>query len=61
MEEFEIGDVVRLNSDTVRMTVSKVESGRVTAEWHDASDALIESDFGARQLTLVKAGWKRDQ
>jgi len=49
-----VGDVVRLNSDALRMTVRSVDGDKVTCRWHDAEDDLLSEDFDARELTLIK-------
>jgi uncharacterized protein YodC (DUF2158 family) len=51
---FGIGDVVRLNSDIVRMTVKSVVGVHVGCRWHDAEDDLLDDDFDPRELTLVR-------
>ncbi|MGD0641452.1 MAG: DUF2158 domain-containing protein [Roseiarcus sp.] len=51
---FAIGDIVRLNSDRVHMTVGAVAGGRVACRWHDAEDDLLKEDFDPRELTLVR-------
>jgi uncharacterized protein YodC (DUF2158 family) len=48
-----IGDVVRLNSDAVRMTVGSIANGRVVCRWHDDERDLLSEDFDPRELTLV--------
>ena len=52
---FEIGDVVRLNSDAVRKTVAEIKAGRVVCNWHDWNDDCLEDDYDPRMLTLVRA------
>jgi len=52
--DFAIGDVVRLRSDAVRMTVHSVDGKRVGCHWHDDEDALVEFDFDPRELIAVK-------
>lgn len=51
---FAIGDVARMNSDTVRMTVRRVDGDKVVCRWHDEADVLFEDDFDPRELTLVR-------
>jgi uncharacterized protein YodC (DUF2158 family) len=51
---FGVGDVVRLNSDTVRMTVGSFVGVRVVCRWHDEADDLLSDDFDPRELTLVR-------
>jgi uncharacterized protein YodC (DUF2158 family) len=51
---FAIGDLVRLNSDRLHMTVKTVAGGRVVVRWHDDDGDLIEDDFDPRELTLVR-------
>jgi hypothetical protein len=52
----EFGDIVRLNSDTVRMMVAKVDGAKVVARWRDDELALVEADFDRRELVFVKSG-----
>jgi uncharacterized protein YodC (DUF2158 family) len=49
-----VGDVVRLNSDAVRMTVQRVADGKIVCRWHDDAAVLFEDDFDPRELTLVR-------
>ena len=49
-----IGDVVRMNSDTVRMTVRRADGDKIVCRWHDGADVLFEDEFDARELTLVR-------
>ena len=51
---FAIGDIVRLNSDRVHMTVKSVVGVRVACRWHDAADVIFEDDFDPRELTMVR-------
>ena len=49
------GAIVRLNGETFRMTVSRVDgSGKIVAEWHDDAGQSLESDYAPAMLTLVK-------
>lgn len=49
-----IGDVVRLNSDAVRMTIHSIDGAKIVCRWHDAEDDLLDEDFDPRELTLVR-------
>jgi uncharacterized protein YodC (DUF2158 family) len=51
---FAVGDIVRLNSDRVHMSVRAVDRDKVGCQWHNASDDLVEFDFDPRELTLVR-------
>jgi uncharacterized protein YodC (DUF2158 family) len=51
---FGVGDIARLNSDRVHMTVNSVVGVRVRCRWHDAEDDLLNDDFDPRELTLVR-------
>jgi uncharacterized protein YodC (DUF2158 family) len=51
---FAVGDIVRLNSDRVHMTVRAADSGKIGCQWHNADDDLVEFDFDPRELTLVR-------
>jgi uncharacterized protein YodC (DUF2158 family) len=53
-DAFAVGDIVRLNSDALRMTVHAVEGRRVGCHWHADDMGLIEFDFDPRELTLVR-------
>lgn len=56
-ESIEIGDIVRLNSSPLKMTVKAVKDGRIIARWIDQTDDLLEDEFDRRELILVrKAG-----
>lgn len=55
--DFEVGDVVRLNCSAFRMTVDKIEPGAPEGEivciWiNDAAD-LCEARFHPKQLVLL--------
>jgi uncharacterized protein YodC (DUF2158 family) len=51
---FGVGDIVRLNSDRVHMTVKSVVGVRVACRWHDDELDLLDDDFDPRELTLVR-------
>lgn len=54
MSEFKKGDVVRLKSSNVTMTVEEVKgNGLVECIWHDAQSVLHERSFYSE--TLEKA------
>jgi uncharacterized protein YodC (DUF2158 family) len=57
IEDFTVGDVVRLNCATVRMTVDKIdpenESGAIECVWFDDSDTLQAAFFHPAQLVIV--------
>jgi uncharacterized protein YodC (DUF2158 family) len=55
-QPLEPGDVVRLNSDAVRMTVRRVDGDKVVCLWHDAEDDLLSEDFERRELVFIKSG-----
>lgn len=52
--QFGVGDIVRLNSDRVHMTVKSIVGVRVACRWHDDELDLIEDDFDPRELILVR-------
>ena len=52
---FAVGDVVRLNSDAVRMTIHAIKGEAIVCRWHDAEDDLLTEDFDRRELVLVRA------
>jgi uncharacterized protein YodC (DUF2158 family) len=56
LKDFAVGDVVRLNSGALRMTVAELKDGRVVVNWHDQDDACLEDDFAPAMLTIVKKG-----
>lgn len=51
---FGVGDIVRLNSDRLHMTVGSFAGARVACRWHDEADDLLSDDFDPRELTLVR-------
>jgi uncharacterized protein YodC (DUF2158 family) len=55
--DFGVGDIVRLNSATLRMTVDKIapanESGAIECVWFDDSDTLRTAAFHPSQLVIV--------
>lgn len=51
---FGVGDIVRLNSDRVHMTVSVLAGARFVCRWHDQADDLLREEFELRELTLVR-------
>jgi uncharacterized protein YodC (DUF2158 family) len=55
--DFAVGDIVRLNSATLRMTVDKIdeanEAGAVECVWFDDSDTLQTAAFHPSQLVIV--------
>lgn len=53
-----VGDVVRLNSGPLRMTVRRVAQQEITCRWHDETDDLLEDSFSIAELTIVR---KSDQ
>lgn len=55
----EPGDVVRLNSGPVRMTVREASPGKIVCLWHDREDQLVEAEFKGAELTLVRGVEKR--
>jgi uncharacterized protein YodC (DUF2158 family) len=55
--ELSAGDIVRLNSDRVHMTVRAVDGDKVTCRWHDDALDLLSDEFAPRELVLIrKAG-----
>jgi uncharacterized protein YodC (DUF2158 family) len=56
---FGVGDVVRLNSSSTRMTVDKIdrenEEGEVVCIWFDDGKDLKSAAFHIHQLVLVRA------
>jgi uncharacterized protein YodC (DUF2158 family) len=57
LEDLDVGDIVRLNSATLRMTVDKIdeanESGAIECIWFDDSDTLQSALFHPAQLVIV--------
>jgi uncharacterized protein YodC (DUF2158 family) len=57
IEDLDVGDIVRLNSATLRMTVDKIapanESGAIECVWFDDSDTLQTAAFHPSQLVIV--------
>ncbi|CAN2532557.1 hypothetical+protein [Methylocapsa aurea] len=61
LEDFNVGDIVRLNCSTLRMTVDKIDpdnaAGAIECIWFDDSDTLNGAPFYPSQLVIVnKAG-----
>ena len=50
------GDVVRLNSDRVALTVRSIDGGKIVCRWHDESDDLLSEDFDRCELAFVRSG-----
>jgi uncharacterized protein YodC (DUF2158 family) len=55
-QSLEPGDIVRLNSDAVRMTVRRVDGDKIVCRWHDDELDLLEEDFARSELVFVKSG-----
>jgi uncharacterized protein YodC (DUF2158 family) len=57
ISDISVGDVVRLNSSTLRMTVDKIapenEAGAIECVWFDDSDTLQAAAFHPSQLVIV--------
>lgn len=57
LDDFSIGDIVRLNCSTLRMTVDKIDpenaAGAVECIWFDDSDTLQSAMFHPQQLVSV--------
>lgn len=56
LEDFLIGDVVKLHSSSTKMTVAKIDRDNemVIAHWFDDADQLQEFPFAPDQLSVVK-------
>lgn len=58
LKDFGVGDVVRLNSSTTRMTVDCIapdnEFGAVECVWFDGDGALQTGAFHPEQLIIIK-------
>lgn len=56
-EDFSVGDIVRLNSSTLRMTVDKIDpenaAGAIECVWFDDADSLQAAPFHPAQLVIV--------
>lgn len=59
IEDFEIGDVVRLNCSAMRMTVDRIdpdnETGAVVCIWISDDHDLRSPNFHPEQLIVVRA------
>jgi uncharacterized protein YodC (DUF2158 family) len=57
ISDLSVGDIVRLNSATLRMTVDKIdqenESGAIECVWFDGSDTLQTAAFHPSQIVIV--------
>lgn len=57
IEDFDIGDIVRLNCSSTRMTVDKVEAeneeGAISCIWMDEGKNLQQASFHPAQLINV--------
>jgi uncharacterized protein YodC (DUF2158 family) len=50
-----VGDVVRLTSDTVNMTVRSIDGDKIVCRWHDEADDLLSEDFARAELIFVRS------
>lgn len=53
IEDLGVGDVVRLNSGPLRMTVDRVDDGKVVVVYDDTREGITETAFDPRMLTFV--------
>jgi uncharacterized protein YodC (DUF2158 family) len=57
LDDFGIGDIVRLNCSTLRLSVDKIDpenaSGAIECIWFDDSDTLQSAAFHPQQLVIV--------
>jgi len=57
LEDFSIGDIVRLNCSTLRLSVDKIDAdnpaGAIECIWFDDSDTLQSAAFHPQQLVIV--------
>lgn len=57
-ESFDVGDVVRLNCSSTKMSVDKIEpenaDGAIECIWFDDADVLQSARFHPEQLVRVK-------
>ena len=51
-----VGDVVRLKSGGLDMTVREVEGSRVCCQWFDKKEELHERTFTSESLVLASIG-----
>ena len=53
-KEFEVGDVVTLKGDVVRMTIQSIDKGIITTVWHcSETDGVLEHTFKSAVLKKV--------
>lgn len=57
LEDFSVGDIVRLNCSTLRLTVDKIDpdnaAGAIECIWFDDSDTLQSAMFHPEQLVII--------
>lgn len=52
--EFDIGDIVSLNSSDVLMTIQSIDNDILSCRWFDKNDILQNSKFNILEINIVK-------
>ena len=52
--KLKVGDVVRLTSDRVAMTVRSIDGNKLVCRWHDEADDLLSEEFDRAELVFVR-------
>lgn len=53
LKKLKIGDVVVLNSDSIKMTVSEIDNNYVSVHyWNTISNSIVSNTFDYAQLTI---------
>lgn len=52
--EFDIGDIVKLNSSDVLMTIKSIDDDMLTCRWFDKNDTLRSSTFNILEINIVE-------
>ncbi|HIP26983.1 MAG TPA: DUF2158 domain-containing protein [Flavobacteriaceae bacterium] len=51
--EFEVGDIVKLNSCDVLMTIKNIDKNILTCRWFDKNDNIQNDKFNVAEISLV--------
>lgn len=59
--EYEIGDIVKLNSSDVLMTIKSIDNDILTCRWFDKNGILRCSTFNILEINIVKKTKEKQQ
>ncbi len=52
--EIEVGDIVKLNSSDVSMTIKSINDNTLVCRWFDKNNTLQTDEFDVLEITIVK-------